>query len=202
MVLGPLRRFTSFDFIDNREQENERRGVKESRNLNLSKDERINQLELELKNANKIINDDKKKLLDLFEILGRISWDDTYEPVKYNIGENNIFFDVFNIVTMLQYDIQEIINEKEDLAKKAIESERLKSSFLANMSHEIRTPMNAISGFSDILLEEEDVSDETREYLIGKLRKGGSVKWPRGHHNHRENQVPFIRMCQKGSIAS
>ena len=47
--------------------------------------------------------------------------------------------------------------------KQAEESNRLKSVFLANMSHEIRTPLNAIVGFSELLIESDNV-DERREY--------------------------------------
>ncbi|MDL2255643.1 sensor histidine kinase [Parabacteroides sp. OttesenSCG-928-K15] len=45
--------------------------------------------------------------------------------------------------------------------EKAEESDQLKSAFLANMNHEIRTPLNSIVGFSQVLIEEEDV--ETRK---------------------------------------
>ena len=152
----------ALDFVFNHDKD---KTVDPDNNLILSKDEKIKQLELELKKTKATINDDKRKLTDLFEILGRVSWDDTYKPIKYDIDDSDMFSDVFNIVTMLQYDIQEIINEKDSLTKKAIESERLKSAFLANMSHEIRTPMNAISGFSNIVIEESDVSDDTKQYL-------------------------------------
>jgi PAS domain S-box-containing protein len=49
--------------------------------------------------------------------------------------------------------------------EQAEESDRLKSAFLENLSHEIRTPMNSILGFSQILLKEDAVSDEIKNYL-------------------------------------
>ena len=53
-----------------------------------------------------------------------------------------------------------------ELAKEAAESaSRAKSSFLANMSHEIRTPMNAIIGFSEVVLQNKDISTETQQYV-------------------------------------
>lgn len=38
---------------------------------------------------------------------------------------------------------------------KAKESERMKNAFINSMCHEIRTPLNAISGFSELLFDEE-----------------------------------------------
>ncbi|WP_200181279.1 ATP-binding protein [Ectothiorhodospira mobilis] len=40
-----------------------------------------------------------------------------------------------------------------------------KSEFLARMSHEIRTPMNAILGLSDLVLLEEGVQGQSREFM-------------------------------------
>jgi signal transduction histidine kinase/DNA-binding response OmpR family regulator len=48
-------------------------------------------------------------------------------------------------------------NEKEAAEK----ANQVKSSFLANMSHELRTPLNAIIGYSEMLLEEAEDSDQT-----------------------------------------
>lgn len=47
--------------------------------------------------------------------------------------------------------------------RSAEEASRLKDVFLANMSHEIRTPLNSIVGFSSLLAETQD-SSEQAEY--------------------------------------
>ncbi len=56
---------------------------------------------------------------------------------------------------------QELITAR-DLAAKA----ELKQSFLANMSHEIRTPLNAIVGFSNMLVEDDELSNEEKQEYI------------------------------------
>ena len=50
--------------------------------------------------------------------------------------------------------------------KAAEEANKAKTAFLSNMSHEIRTPMNAIIGLDSIALNNPDLSDETRDYLV------------------------------------
>ena len=46
-----------------------------------------------------------------------------------------------------------------EAAEKAEAANRAKSSFLLNMSHDIRSPMNAIIGFTDIALNQTNVSE-------------------------------------------
>ncbi|MCF7958736.1 MAG: DUF3365 domain-containing protein [Phycisphaerae bacterium] len=58
------------------------------------------------------------------------------------------------------------------LADEANVANQAKSEFLANMSHEIRTPMNAIIGFSDILSQEEGLSESQLAY-VGFIRNSG-----------------------------
>jgi CheY-like chemotaxis protein len=52
------------------------------------------------------------------------------------------------------------------IAKEQADSvNRAKSVFLANMSHELRTPLNAILGFSRLIIEGPDVTEEQRKNL-------------------------------------
>ncbi|PZO39053.1 MAG: hypothetical protein DCF19_15110 [Pseudanabaena frigida] len=54
----------------------------------------------------------------------------------------------------------------------AQEASKTKSSFLANMSHELRTPLNAILGFTQLIIEERNVSSEVEEQLRIVNRSG------------------------------
>lgn len=67
----------------------------------------------------------------------------------------------------INYDITELKETEKKLIEaknKAETLDRLKSAFLANMSHEIRTPLNAIVGFSNLLVETEDI-EERKQYI-------------------------------------
>ena len=72
------------------------------------------------------------------------------------------------IINIQEYkDKETALIEAKDLATKA----ELKQSFLANMSHEIRTPLNAIVGFSNILTNEKELSEEEKVQFISIINK-------------------------------
>lgn len=61
-----------------------------------------------------------------------------------------------------QIKIEKELTQAKRTAEKALAA---KSVFLSNMSHEIRTPMNAIMGLTNLLMQEESISDDVMENL-------------------------------------
>ena len=79
-------------------------------------------------------------------------------------------------LTIIDEEMRETLARNEALAEAlamADEANTAKTAFLSNMSHEIRTPMNAIIGLNTLALQDETLSDQTREYLE---KMGGSAR--------------------------
>ncbi len=72
-------------------------------------------------------------------------------------------------VTVLRNTCDELVEEK----LRAEAASQTKSRFLANMSHELRTPLNAIIGFSELLLNGDNLpAGKVHEYA-GDVYSGG-----------------------------
>ncbi|MFN8606679.1 MAG: ATP-binding protein [Vulcanimicrobiota bacterium] len=74
------------------------------------------------------------------------------------------------IIRRLQRNNRELAAARDQ----ALAASQAKTSFLANMSHEFRTPLNAIIGYSDMLLEEEDLLAENQQRDLARIRESGT----------------------------
>ncbi|MGQ7871217.1 PAS domain S-box protein [Sunxiuqinia sp. sy24] len=119
-------------------------------------------------------------------ILSGKEWQGEFQNRKKN---GDLYWESVTISSILdeQREITHLVAAKEDITEKkkimadlqrakekAEESDRLKTAFLANMSHEIRTPLNAILGFTNILVEEEDLDQNTKREFAAILKQSGA----------------------------
>jgi signal transduction histidine kinase/CheY-like chemotaxis protein len=65
----------------------------------------------------------------------------------------------------LERRVEERTTDLEAALIAANQANEAKSKFLANMSHELRTPLNAVIGFSELLGEQEELSERGTRYI-------------------------------------
>lgn len=75
----------------------------------------------------------------------------------------------------IEHLVEELQQRSHDLEEANRELRRVahyRSLFLARMSHELRTPLTSILGFSEILLDQEKMT-ETQRHFCGKIQSSG-----------------------------
>ncbi|MCL1820272.1 MAG: PAS domain S-box protein [Oscillospiraceae bacterium] len=85
----------------------------------------------------------------------------TYTPIFDENGEYDGKIVIFQDITEKKH-MEELMIKAVTVAEEASKS---KSMFLAKMSHEIRTPMNGVVGFAELALDDDGLTDNTRNYL-------------------------------------
>ena len=69
-----------------------------------------------------------------------------------------------------------LINEKLKASyEELVEASKTKSKFLANISHELKTPLNSIIGFTEVVLDDENINGEQKDYLQTILRNSENL---------------------------
>ncbi|HEX3009710.1 MAG TPA: PAS domain S-box protein [Bacteroidales bacterium] len=92
---------------------------------------------------------------------GTLFWEaTTIFPIKNKQNEIIKYSSIKRDITQNKAIEKQLLIAKE----KAEENERLKSAFLNNISHEVRTPLNAVYGFTQLLKENLD-GTENKSYL-------------------------------------
>lgn len=69
-------------------------------------------------------------------------------------------------------DLDRKVDELARVNMALYESNRLKSDFLSTMSHELRTPLNSIIGFSELLLNAENLTEKQQRYAANIMTSG------------------------------
>lgn len=121
-----------------------------------------------------------KKFLEVFpepddyaNILKALEGETVHVPIVNSIHTGHIFEDFYiplfdnddiYAVLSISHDNTKFIEAREKL-KEAEDKNRELEQFAYLASHDLQEPLNTIASFSDLLQEEEDLSDEGNEYL-------------------------------------
>ena len=87
------------------------------------------------------------------------------------------FLFAFSVIAMyftLENQDIKLVSELEIAKKEAEAADKAKTAFLSKMSHEIRTPMNTIMGFSEALMNEKNLTEETLKNDVKSIYKAGN----------------------------
>ncbi len=112
-----------------------------------------------------------------------------YDSKRNAIGIIGLFYDITerkrteeelnkyrdHLEDLVKERTAELIKSEKNLMKARDQAEaanKAKTVFLSSMSHEIRTPLNAVLGFSQLMLRDESLSDQQKEWMQTINRSG------------------------------
>jgi signal transduction histidine kinase len=80
-------------------------------------------------------------------------------------------------LSFMGFLIRNILNQYVYSKKRAMKSEKVKSEFLEIMSHMIRTPLNSINGFGDLLLDDDFVQEQKRDFVKRMIKNAETLNY-------------------------
>ena len=102
-------------------------------------------------------------------IKGEYEWWEYRTSVITGLTQDSLYYVLGVCQSIQRYKTAE--QEMREARDKALQADKLKSAFLANMSHEIRTPLNAIVGFSDLLSDMNNFTEEEVTQFVATINK-------------------------------
>ena len=106
-------------------------------------------------------------LVGIFATYGLSVW--ILKPIKrFGVAISRISEGDFSVRVSTKsssQEIQEIYSGFNLMAEELEATEILKTDFISNVSHEFKTPINAIEGYSMLLQDNENLTEEQKEYV-------------------------------------
>lgn len=111
-------------------------------------------------------------LLALFAVLGIVLLSSGYfmRSIMLPVAEitrkaKRIANGSYGVQIQTRYDdeIRELADTINELSMKISQNEKMQSEFISQLSHELRTPLTVINGWSETLLADDNMDDETRQ---------------------------------------
>ena len=109
-----------------------------------------------------MVSDQKKPLIVAISfVIGLILLQFFVEEADYNIQNFQFVSILAALFFTLESQDNKLLTEREKSKEEAEALNKSQTEFLTSMSHEIRTPMSTILGYSESLLRDKDLTEET-----------------------------------------
>lgn len=102
--------------------------------------QKVNELEQQL-TAQKENEEQKVKML--FEKLGRITWDNDFQPFEIPVAKNDAFYDLFSLTQIIERDFQKVLQEQQQQNKQLEDEVSKQTQFYKEKEATLRAIINS-----------------------------------------------------------